>query len=331
MKSLEIEAWVLRVVDQVHKRQPHEDSRVELKSTWPDPEKAARQIAGHANAARGDYILWIIGLDESKGVVGVEEKELASWFLKVESCFDGLAPELTDLNVRIGKQTLVALLFSSDRAPFVVKNSVYGKQGAGSVELEVPWREGRRVRSARRIDLIRLLEPSIHKPTIEILSASVTVNVNEGNEDNVSYNWFVNASAYVVPVYGESIVIPFHKCNLRLKLDQIEIRDWKHFQLEPPELLKLLGRRSLISKKVDSLTIASTRSEVIIEGPGKLHLEADTQSSFFPKSSNSRMKLVAKLSPVGIPSPIILEQLLEPVSLNEEGRHLAKWEWISSP
>jgi hypothetical protein len=65
MRPIEIEAWVLRVVDQVKKGQPNEDRRVELKAEWIEPpEKAARQIAGHANAARGSNILWIIGLDE---------------------------------------------------------------------------------------------------------------------------------------------------------------------------------------------------------------------------------------------------------------------------
>lgn len=66
MRQIEIEAWVLRVIEQVKRGQSNEDSRVELKARWIEPEKAARQIAGHANAARGDKILWIIGLDEKK-------------------------------------------------------------------------------------------------------------------------------------------------------------------------------------------------------------------------------------------------------------------------
>jgi len=58
MKKQQIEAWALRVVDQVNRQQAHEDSLVELKTEWPaDIHKAARQIAGHANSAHGEPVL----------------------------------------------------------------------------------------------------------------------------------------------------------------------------------------------------------------------------------------------------------------------------------
>ena len=41
MRLHEIEAWVLSIVDRVAKGQPVEDTRVELKAKWPDPEWAA--------------------------------------------------------------------------------------------------------------------------------------------------------------------------------------------------------------------------------------------------------------------------------------------------
>lgn len=49
--------------------------RRELKAEWlPDHSKVARrQIAGHANVARGD--LWLIGVDEKRGVAGVDQQE----------------------------------------------------------------------------------------------------------------------------------------------------------------------------------------------------------------------------------------------------------------
>lgn len=55
MKTSDIERWALRVIDRVRRNERVEDSSLELKSTWPnDPWKAARQIAGHANAARAE-------------------------------------------------------------------------------------------------------------------------------------------------------------------------------------------------------------------------------------------------------------------------------------
>jgi hypothetical protein len=65
MQSHQIEAWALNAIDRVRSGQPNDDARVELEAGWPDdPKKAARRIAGHANAARGTPILWMIGVDE---------------------------------------------------------------------------------------------------------------------------------------------------------------------------------------------------------------------------------------------------------------------------
>jgi hypothetical protein len=92
MNKTQIEAWALSIIDRVRADQPIEDSRVELKSEWIEAVKAARRIAGHANAARGEPILWLIGVDEEKGVVGAKQEELANWYSAVQNQFDELAP-----------------------------------------------------------------------------------------------------------------------------------------------------------------------------------------------------------------------------------------------
>jgi len=122
MKAHEIEYKVLNIIDRVNSAQPIEDYLVELKSEWPSPEKAARQIAGHANAARGAPILWLIGVDQEHGVVGAEVNELANWYTAVKSLFDGLSPYLTYINIPYKQHTVVALHFDTSRAPYVVKN-----------------------------------------------------------------------------------------------------------------------------------------------------------------------------------------------------------------
>ena len=81
MNKRQIEAWALRIIDGVKGGSREEDSLVELKRVLPDPVKAARRIAGHANASRGEPILWLIGIDEEKGIVGInQEKDLADWW-----------------------------------------------------------------------------------------------------------------------------------------------------------------------------------------------------------------------------------------------------------
>lgn len=101
MNSLQIESWALRVIDCVNASQSNEDFRVELKRELPEPNKIARRIAGHANAARGEPILWLIGVDQKDGVVGADDKDLANWYPAVKSQFDEIAPALTDLNVPV--------------------------------------------------------------------------------------------------------------------------------------------------------------------------------------------------------------------------------------
>lgn len=194
----------MRVIDQVESGQPHEDSIVELKSEWPtDFYRAARRIAAHANAARGERILWIIGLDEKSGILGVDHLEMANWYEQVKSHFDEITPDMIDQNVPVKGKTLVALLFATDNAPFVIKT-----RGADD-KLEVPWREGTRTRSARRGELLRLLLPLAKLPSLKVLDARLVVNVVDA-QGNLKLT--LVAKIYVVPAYKSEIVIPFHQC-----------------------------------------------------------------------------------------------------------------------
>jgi hypothetical protein len=157
MRQAEIEFWALGVIAAITEGRRVEDSRVELKAQWPDPIKAARRIAGHANAARGEEFLWLLGVDEEKGVVGVNPDDLANWWAATAAYFDGPVPAMTPVTIYQGSTIVLALQIDSVSAPFVVRNPVFGTAGGGPVEFEVPWREMTSTRSARHSDLIRLL------------------------------------------------------------------------------------------------------------------------------------------------------------------------------
>lgn len=216
MKDHEIEAWALRVIDDVKNGKLSEDSRVEVKSGWLSADRAARRIAGHCNAARGEYVLWVIGVDEKKKtVVGADENELSNWWAQVQSEFDGLSPCLTDRLVYSGDKTVCALLFDTSRRPFVVKNPA-----GGAVELEVPWREGTAVRSARREDLIRVLSPLEHQPEFELLNANLWADRQHVNDPKrLHYLWHLTISGYLYVKPGASFVIPFHLIEGRLEVE----------------------------------------------------------------------------------------------------------------
>ncbi len=160
LRPQQLEARVIELVDLVLAGGRIEDDLVECKSQWPDPQQrsSARQLAGHANKARGEPILWLIGLDENTHTLTQPRPvEVADWWAAVASRFDPPAPELEHhLVIPVGEgQAATALRFLTDRSPYVIT----GGGENGSLEREVPIRDGTRTRSARRDELLRLLIP----------------------------------------------------------------------------------------------------------------------------------------------------------------------------
>ena len=212
MKPIEIEAWALRILELVRMGAAVEDSLVELKAEWPDPKKAARQIAGHSNAARGAEILWLVGANEKLGVKGANYSELSSWYPRVEAEFDGVAPALDHVNVPVGSTAVAALCFNTQRAPYVVRNPTFNTEAGGPVSLEVPWREGTRTRTARRVDLIRLLVPIRSKPSLDPLEGTLTLK-SETSKNPTMPSLHVYLQFYIAPRSDYILVFPFHKMS----------------------------------------------------------------------------------------------------------------------
>jgi hypothetical protein len=304
MRPIAIEAWVLRVIDQVTQKQHVEDSLVELKSTWPkEPAGAARQIAAHANAARGASILWVIGVDEVNGVCGANPNELANWYPAVRAQFDQVPPGLQDLNVRVGGQTVVALLFDTERAPFLVKNPAFGVAGGGPVAWEVPWREGRKTRTATREDLIRMLAPLISLPEIECLDCTLTV-CDENRPGGTERRWYLEGHLYVSPSGADTLVFPFHRCHFAVSLgSESPVGPWSEFRLSPPWRLNFTSERAETSSSIDSLTVRSSRAEVLLTGPGQVCFSASATDSRFPEPEPEQASVTLILHAVRARSP----------------------------
>lgn len=166
MDRRRLEARVLDIVDRVVAGGRAEDDLVECKTGWVEPLKGARRLAGQANAARGDDILWIVGLDEDgHRVVPLDATELANWWAQVERRFaDGVTPDITVENVPTEQGTVVALGFGTDRSPYMVS-----ADGSGGVDREIPWRTATGVRTARRGEVLSLLVEAANPPAIELL------------------------------------------------------------------------------------------------------------------------------------------------------------------
>ncbi len=311
-----IEAWAYKVIDRVATGKPNEDARVELKAEWPEAAKAARRIAGHANAARGEPILWLIGVDQARGVIGVDAEELADWYPRMSAEFDQPPPSLTDVNVYVGDKTVVALLFHTDRIPFVIRNPVRGRQGAGPVTWEVPWREGTSVRSATRADLIRLLTPLERRPDIEILDGEIEVLDRYGGEVEDfdaphRFTWSLALQLYIVPRGERMLIIPFHRCEVSVVapgfLHRTPLGD---LRLAPPSTG---GRFANEQGRNLSLTIEGTANEVLVKGAGVLNLYAHCDTDDLPEGITEQpMHVNVRLVFTDEDTPITLDPTLHP-------------------
>lgn len=225
-----MELKVLDEVDRARKQgKGNEDSFVELKRSIPnDPRKAARQIAALCNAAQGEEVLWIIGIDGKTGEVdpGFSD-DLQDWWPSVAKCFNEVYPEMSDVVVTVDEDKAVAgLFFTTDRAPYVVNTPGQG------FDREVPWREGTTTRSAHRRELMRLLKSTVHAPEVEVLKADLQCSkpaLHEGVDIDESWlSMTLNARLFVaVP---EPATIPAHQQEVSLVLGEqrvpLEVSFW---------------------------------------------------------------------------------------------------------
>jgi hypothetical protein len=220
-------------------------------------------------------------------VTGVALSETGDWFRRVASFFDGVVPRYVDIAVPISRDTVVALWCESDRSPYVVRNPAYGSIGAGPIQLEVPWREGTEIRTARREDLMRLLIPASREPVIEPIWAELTKAPSAQPGAN---NLFLRSNLYLVPQTEGRIVFPLHRCHGSFTL----LPSGNSAVFGPIALREV--RPSVIDSG-DHRMIVATTSELIVNGPGRFQFEASAEI-VFPQSACSSIDVDATLEMV---------------------------------
>jgi hypothetical protein len=297
------EASVLNLLDRVVRRQPLEDSRVELKREWPEPVRAARRLAGHANSLRGEWITWLIGVDEKAFCVpGASPCEQSDWLAALQSHFEGLAPDLHfSLNVPFEGVTVTALLFDTRRIPFVIKNPA-----GGGLQCEVPWRVGTAVRSARRQDLLLLLEPLRQVPRVEVIAAEVVLRNPTPRPD-----WNLAVQLYVEPIGTDPLVFPFHRCSALVEIPGAI----PSTECEP---LRLSGSRAS--------NVEATRSEIILHGPGMLDVGGAFYSDDRDLSRAASASVSVSLLSVGTTIPALIKLQLSRIDSTSPGMPTYRWQ-----
>lgn len=262
MDSAALEFRVRKIAKLVDVGQQVEDDRVEVKRSWIDHWGAAWRMAGHANVAGGERIIWIFGLDENgsegKRAVGVETEDQAKWIGQVESNYEGLPPRrVREMGVPFAGRMLFVYLLETNRAPYVVKNPK-----GGPIQFGIPWRDGTRVRSAKHEDLVEILVPHVSMPSVEILEGFVRAS-QDSRDDFVRVE--ARLGAYLEPRDYGPLAIPFHRCgggfsvangNWRLDFDSVRIA--------PPDR---------------SITASGDGSQCILQGPSKVSILAYSRHS----------------------------------------------------
>lgn len=195
--------------------------------------------------------------------------------------------------------TLQALVFDSDSssAPYVVKNAA-----GGPISHEVPWREGTRLRSARRVDLLRSLAPAILLPDVEVLDGYVQVQEKAGRDSPDSYlKWYLWMDVYLTPRDNSTTIFPKHRCSAAARIPEWGI------DLQIPDIYFSYHRQR---EGVAAGFLTITPSEVIIEGPCRFGITASLQTSkggMQPTDPlNLEVSLVASLSD----NPLIIHKHL---------------------
>jgi hypothetical protein len=295
MRASQIEEWALRVLSSLE-RSPVEDSRVELKSGWIDPPKAARRIAAHANAAFGEPILWLIGVGEDAKPTGLGAEELANWWPSVLSYLAPPHPSVSTLTVYWREHVVVALAIDTSRAPYLWKNPAHGQPGGGPVEFEVPWREMTAVRTARHEDLIRLLVPQISLPLVEVIAAGLFLTGEAGSRENLppapgmKIRWSLHATLYFVPRLGSPVVLAGHKHSIEVFEHSVGCIPFK--PLRP-------GRDSYLVELGDIVINLPTKVEIHTYHEttqfSELDKEVQVTFGFSPAGDNRRLNVPCRL------------------------------------
>jgi hypothetical protein len=325
MRPTAIEAWAHQVMDRVLAGQPNEDARVELKATWIADGAMARRLAAHANAARMDHILWIVGVDEkARSIPGVEARDAAEWFPRVQACFEGgVVPKITDVVVQRGAVSVVALFFETERPPYVVRNEKHGTSGH-AIQYEVPWREGTITRSARRDELLRILTPSARLPQVELRAVFLQTTTDANR-------MLCRFLLYVVPPETGTLYLPLHHCRVRARQVGREWIDLDNLRFVPDD-----GPPSGDRSHRPSQSIAATETELVVHGAGGAILSGNTPLAVRDQDKENRLGIRVALdgdAPIEVDltlgvaratSPVHLTMKLDPVP--KAKYDAARWE-----
>jgi hypothetical protein len=289
LSRLDVEEWAYRILSAIDAGAWSEDSLVELKSTWPGARDVARQLAGHSNSARGQTILWLFGVDQSKGVVPFVPADAAQWSGELAKEFDGVTPAFVHYNLEWNGQIFTALAFDTDAAPYVVFNPKRGQPNSGPFDREIPWREGM-TRSAKRAEIVLITRPAARLPIVNLIGGRLTVT---NNDTSPSHRWYADLKFYAA---SETLG--------RMFLPQHGVRGW--LTTSTGDRL-VLGDLKLWAPAHDDPHVTQTDTQVAIDGAGLFRFQGHIDTTTFPHDSEKQLSITVQVSVAGADRPVFIE------------------------
>ncbi len=180
-----------------------------------------------ANAARGNSILWIVGLSENRHQV-IEltgDVDPNTWWMQMRAEFaHDVAPNLTVLRVTTDHGPVFALQFETEQAPYLVK-----VPKTGWTTSALPWRDGTGLRTATRAELLSILAPSAAVPGLDLIQANATLyETREAAPKLPMAVLTVDGKILIDTVPGQHILFPKHRHNIAVVAptgEQFEMTD----------------------------------------------------------------------------------------------------------
>ncbi len=269
-------------------------------AAWPRPAAAAaRRLAGQANWARGQDLLWI--------VPGTTLTQVEAALAAAAAHFEGLAPAWTVHRLALeGGKVATVTRIETGRAPFVVR--------ASGGRLETPWLEPgeAKPRSAMRLDLVRLFTPRAELPQVEVLEASLSFYHNTQPRVRTTFRWSADAALYLIPREASRLVVPLHRFRVAVELPAAGF----------------MGRATEVNVTADrqSPAVRVTESAVLVEGIGRLFLfTTGTTERADLDLANTPARLLAEFTPAGADFAVTTTAELRPEKPEEGGTQAARW------
>jgi len=318
MRPADVEITVARVLRDLEQGRPTEDDvRLEVKREWPRADfSSARRIAAHANAARGEDIIWIIGADEKARVVpGASGIDAATWYAQITSYFENLwSPPLQTQVVPWRAVTVLALVFRTDGSPFIVKHADH---------FEVPWRGSTRVRSAMRHELLEMLIPPARLPHVEILNGQL--GQSRSGSEIVPLAFCLALSLYVTPGNDSRVVLPMHRMRGVIMDEHGKQRvEFDAFEADANHLVTTLATKKV---EIDSPFLQITRDEIILTRPARFRLLAfGEEREFDVRRLHDECVAEVSLRPAGGDSGIVLRPHL--ITTSPDDGEESSWHYV---